>query len=166
MNDQRIYKLLRTLADPQTDFKTLIKTHVSPARLHTHPSAFIGGLRVTLASQQECLRRLEGASPTIVATFTTLVERSSFLILNRSSVPTLLNRLRSVENDDDDHRASVCAKFFLDAISKGSPRMMTHHAGELVKALAAEDNEPLAQAALLALSELVKVDHEAVPADK
>lgn len=29
MNDQRIYKLLKSLADPSTDFKTLIKNYVS-----------------------------------------------------------------------------------------------------------------------------------------
>lgn len=161
MNDQRIYKLLKTLSDPATDFKTLIKNLVSG---DSHrPGVWAASLHET-RPQQEVQRKIETASSSIVNTFTLFIYRSSYLLLNRSSVPFLVKKLQS-SNDDKDAETQ-CAKLMLDAISKSCPEMIRPHAADLVKLLSTEDNETLVNTALFALSELARKDPEAIPTDK
>ncbi|PWN48272.1 ARM repeat-containing protein [Violaceomyces palustris] len=75
LNDARIYKLLRQSFDPQQDVKSLVK------------------------SRNEALRRVENASASIIETMKEFVRGGSSLILNRSSIPTLLKKLQQSRND-------------------------------------------------------------------
>ncbi|KAI0037137.1 cohesin-associated protein Pds5 [Vararia minispora EC-137] len=69
LNEGRLYKLLKTCLDTQTDLRTLAK------------------------SSHEFTRRVEQAAPALLPTLTTFLRKSSLRILNQSSIPPLLRRL-------------------------------------------------------------------------
>ncbi|KAG8679334.1 hypothetical protein FRC08_017041 [Ceratobasidium sp. 394] len=81
LNESRLYKLLRTCMDPQTDLKTLIKT------------------------TSEFQRRLEQSSSGILETMSWFLRRASLHIVNQSSVPTLVKKLRLADTPNSESQA-------------------------------------------------------------
>ncbi|CED83559.1 Sister chromatid cohesion complex Cohesin, subunit PDS5 [Phaffia rhodozyma] len=176
LNENRLYVLLRSAMDPQTDLKTLVKI------------------------QTEFSRRVP---ETIRSTFSIVIRRSSFSYVNRSSIPTLLKRLQkqipqppatpalstvSVASASQtsqlqsthsqfqslEIRTSIAqarsegARFVLETISKVCPIMFKAHGNELGKAVLEEspEVESVAEIPLQALGNLGRVDPTTSVGDK
>ena len=164
LNDSRIYRLIRTCFDPQTDLKTAVK------------------------SRNEALRRIENANASIVDTLTVFIRSGAYFILNRSSVPTLIRKLShsassasqrskagaassssqsqggSDVSDAETHRASAAE--LLEFIAKRCPAMLAMHVPELCKALFDESNALLTQTCLQGLASVAQWNAAKVQLDK
>ncbi|KZP25702.1 ARM repeat-containing protein [Athelia psychrophila] len=140
-NEQRLYKILKTCTESQTDLKGLVK------------------------NTSEFLRRVEQSSPAILPTMTILIRRASLRIVNQSSVPTLLKR---VQKGDGTLPPSLShtAQTLLIYMSKNYPALYQLHVGELAKALADEKNPKLVEVSLQALAAVAQLDEKHVPHDK
>ncbi|TCD68846.1 hypothetical protein EIP91_009560 [Steccherinum ochraceum] len=137
MNESRLYKLLKSCMDPQTDLKTLVK------------------------SSSEFLKRIEQSSSTTVGTMSAFLRRASLRFVNQSSIPTLIRRVQTSTNDTARH-----AESWLTFISKHLPALYKLHIGELTKAIADERNPKLVEIALQALSATAVWDSKLAPTDK
>ncbi|KAH0581979.1 hypothetical protein H2248_011642 [Termitomyces sp. 'cryptogamus'] len=137
LNESRLYKLLKTCLDPQTDLKSLIK------------------------ATNEFQRRVEQQAPNNANTLLTLLRRSSFRILNQSSIPTLIKRLPKGQSHTNNHPL-ILLKF----VSKHSPALYKSHISELTKAIADEKNVSVVEACLHALSGVLRWDPKLAPTDK
>ncbi|QRV81905.1 sister chromatid cohesion protein [Ceratobasidium sp. AG-Ba] len=158
LNESRLYKLLRTCMDPQTDLKTLIKT------------------------TSEFHRRVEQSSAGILETMSWFLRRASLHIVNQSSVPTLVKKLRladtpnsesqavagEVEGVQQTHAEIIAdrAQDLLECISKYHPAVYKPHVGELIKALADEKHPKLMQYCAQALAAVVRLDGSLAPTEK
>nr|WJN24945.1 cohesin maintenance factor [Sporisorium sorghi] len=160
LNDTRIYRLIRTCFDPQTDLRTAVK------------------------SRNDALRRIENASASMLETLTVFIRSGSYFILNRSSVPTLIRKLshtasqqRSMASQSqsqgaaselateaETHRAS--ANLLLEFIAKRCPAMLAMHVPELCKALFDESNAMLTQTCLQGLAAVAQWNATKVQLDK
>ncbi|EST07987.1 Armadillo-type fold [Kalmanozyma brasiliensis GHG001] len=158
LNDARIYRLIRTCFDPQTDLKTAVK------------------------SRNDALRRVENANASILDTLTVFLRGGSYFILNRSSVPTLIRKLSAASprsktgssqsqsqegselSDTETHRAS--SNELLEFIAKRCPAMLAMHVPELCKALFDESNAMLTQTCLQALASVAQWNAAKVQLDK
>ncbi|KAG7446844.1 cohesin-associated protein Pds5 [Guyanagaster necrorhizus] len=136
LNDQTAYKLLKKCIDPQTDFKTLVKR------------------------RSEFLKKIIDNSPGVVSTMSILLRRTTYHVVNQSSIPTLLKRL---ENDRG-REANVTAGHIhtlMRYISKHMPAIYKSHVSALVKAISDEDAPPLlVSSALQALSSVIQWDED------
>lgn len=103
---------------------------------------------------------MTGISTTLVDTFNFFIRSSAFLLVNRSSVPTLLKRMQSRADGDATVAAAAAV---LQHIAKHQPIMFKSHAAELTKALGESASERLAEVALHALSRLVMADDTVKP---
>lgn len=153
LNDTRIYRLIRTCFDPQTDLKMAVK------------------------SRNDALRRIENANPGILDTMTVFIRSSSYFILNRSAVPTLIKKLSYTSSkakissqgngeatDAEIHRSS--ANELLEFIAKRCPPMLALHVPELSKALFEESNPTLTQTCLQSLASISQWNPSKVSLDK
>ncbi|TKY89877.1 hypothetical protein EX895_001174 [Sporisorium graminicola] len=164
LNDTRIYRLIRTCFDPQTDLKTAVK------------------------SRNDALRRVENANASMLDTLTVFIRSGSYFILNRSSVPTLIRKLSHTSSasqqrskasasssssqsqggselsDAETHRAS--ANELLEFIAKRCPAMLAMHVPELCKALFDESNAMLTQTCLQGLAAVAQWNAAKVQLDK
>ncbi|KAM6492441.1 Armadillo-type fold [Amanita muscaria] len=138
LNEPRLYKLMKTCMDPQTDVKTLVKT--------TH----------------EFEKRLAQSMPTIVSTMTALLRRASYWVINQSAIPVLLKRMQRNRHSQilADH-----AQTLLTYISKHSPSLYKSHVSELCKGLLEEKNHGILEVCLHALAALAQWDESSVPHD-
>lgn len=145
LNEGRLYKLMKTCIDPQTDLKNLIKaTHEYQKRLH-----------------QSC--------PSNAPTLILLLRRSSFLLLNQSSIPVLLRRISKGCTDatSNSSRSSPDqAHFLLKFISKHVPALYKAHLGELMKFLGEDKNAGIVETCLHALAGVFAWDKSLIPTDK
>ncbi|KAG2124196.1 armadillo-type protein [Suillus clintonianus] len=73
-NENRLYKLLKTCLDTQTDLKGLVK------------------------ASNEFLRRIEQGSESILGTMTVFLRRATLRIVNQSSIPTLIKRVQRADS--------------------------------------------------------------------
>ncbi|XP_006463974.1 hypothetical protein AGABI2DRAFT_225984, partial [Agaricus bisporus var. bisporus H97] len=147
LNQDRLYKLLKTCFNPQIDIKTLGK------------------------SSTEFLRRLEQSSASLITTMTTLLYRGSFHIFNHSSIPTLLKKItkRRTSNSPSAQLAGANATTILKAITKYAPGMARAHVGELCKCLlenSSTGSDELTEITLRLLANLVKAENDVVVSDK
>ncbi|KDQ60158.1 hypothetical protein JAAARDRAFT_711869 [Jaapia argillacea MUCL 33604] len=153
LNEGRLYKLLKTCLDTQTDLKNLVK------------------------ATNDFLRRAEQSSSAIVPTLSILIRRASLRIVNHSSIPTLVRRIQkghrptndNEPSDEPPSRGEVTANnafLLLTFISKHCPQLYKPHIGELTKAIADEKNGMLVEATLQALAAVVKWDEKLCPNDK
>ncbi|CCF52151.1 hypothetical protein NDA11_006419 [Ustilago hordei] len=158
LNDTRIYRLIRTCFDPQTDLKTAVK------------------------ARNDALRRIENANASILDTMTVFIRSSSYFILNRSAVPTLIKKLSYTPaargkasssqsqsqggegSDAETNRDS--AKELLEFIAKRCPAMLALQVPELCKALFEESNPTLTQTCLQALASIAQWNTAKVQLDK
>ncbi|KAG6901443.1 hypothetical protein C0995_011956 [Termitomyces sp. Mi166 len=136
LNENRLYKLLKTCMDPQTELKSLVK------------------------ATNEFQRRVEQQAPNNATTLLTLLRRSSFRILSQSSIPTLIKRLSKGQSHNNNHPL-ILLKF----VSKHSPALYKSHIGELTKAIADEKNASAVEACLHALAGVLRWDPKLAPTD-
>ena len=163
LNENRLYKLMKTCMDPQTDVKALVKATVS---VHLCISDALSSMN--LFSQNEFTRRLDQLSTTILPTMIVFLYRASYRILNQSSIPTLLKRVQKGLGSTTSHirQAALHAVTLLTFVSKHSPSLYRSHVSELTKAIADEKHETLVEVALQALAGVVKWDPTLAPTDK
>jgi sister-chromatid-cohesion protein PDS5 len=150
MNENRLFKLLKTCFNPQTDLKALAKASVSIPliSLYTKPK-----LTPHTHTQSDFLKRLSqlpsshSSSSTLVTTLTTLLNRGSLHIINHASIPTLLKKLRlshqlHQQQTTTKRRTSTAASLqlaatnggvILNAIAKWCPGLGKAHFVELGK---------------------------------
>ncbi|RPD56961.1 hypothetical protein L226DRAFT_491089 [Lentinus tigrinus ALCF2SS1-7] len=169
LNEGRLYKLLKTCMDVQTDLKGLIK------------------------ARTEFLRRLEQSSSSIVGTMTVFLRRSSLHIVNQTSIPTFVKRVQkgfepasvaysqtqpsanqsfsvyAAGNSEPEGRAQQtahAAQLWMTYISKHCPAMYKAHIGEFSKAIADERNVRLVEVCLQAMAAAAMSDPKLAPSDK
>lgn len=137
-NEKQVYRLLRTLLDPQTDLKTFIKTY------------------------SQTTKRLEQISATIVDTFILLLRSSARLFVSRSSIPVLIKRVQSPSAPQDRMALAI-----LQFVAKREPVLLQTHIAELTRVLGdAKGNAKLIEMALHGLSRMYKLDRALVPDKK
>ncbi|KAL5521605.1 PDS5 [Sanghuangporus sanghuang] len=168
LNEQRLYKLLKTCQDPHTDLKSLVKAY------------------------NEFIRRLEQASPAIFSTMRAFILQCSLWIVNTSSIPTLIKRLsqgvhaaekaRTTPEKLAEKLAGVTsqaasssqmtivmasnAAVLLTMISKCQPVLFRPHVSELVKATAEDKSERVVHLCLQALAAISRSEPALAPSDK
>ncbi|KAH9161402.1 hypothetical protein EDB89DRAFT_2080638 [Lactarius sanguifluus] len=148
LNESRLYKLLETCMDTQTNLKSLIK------------------------SSREFLRRIEQSSAGVLPTFAVFLRRASLRLINQSSIPSLLRYLQRGDSTGDGYGTSQAqllannAHAILTSISKHCPVVYKAHLGELTKAIADERNPRLVGVCLQALAALARRDKSIAPGDK
>ncbi|KAI0777199.1 hypothetical protein BD413DRAFT_514292 [Trametes elegans] len=172
LNEGRLYKLLRTCMDLQTDLKGLVK------------------------AKNEFLRRVEQSSSSIVNTMATFLRRSTLHLVNSSSVPTFVKRVQkgsepsavaysqtqtqalgqtfsmfvgntgSSEPEGRAQHAAHAAQLWLTYVSKHCPALYKAHVGEFSKAIADERNSRLVEVCLHALAAAAGWDAKLAPSDK
>ncbi|KAK4057405.1 Sister chromatid cohesion protein pds5 [Microbotryomycetes sp. JL221] len=139
-NEKQLYKLLKTLMDPQSDLKMLLKT------------------------QREIIRRVTAISTSLVDTFKFFMRSATFWLVNRSSIPTLLKRLSTKSNkvkgnnDSEVEATASAAASLLQFVSKQLPIMYKSHVAELTVAIGGNEDERTATVALQGLSKLIRAD--------
>ncbi|CAE6488948.1 unnamed protein product [Rhizoctonia solani] len=159
LNESRLYKLLKTCVDPQTDLKTLVK------------------------STSEFHRRVEQASSGILETMSWFLRRASLHIVNQSSIPTLVKKLKLADQPNTESQSLVGmggdegsqphaemiadrAQSVLECMSKFNPAVYSPHVAELIKALADEKHPRLVQYCTQALAAVVRLDSSLAPTEK
>ncbi|KAI8986667.1 armadillo-type protein [Trametes punicea] len=175
LNEGRLYKLLKTCMDVQTDLKGLVK------------------------ARSEFLRRVEQSSSTIVGTMSILLRRATLHIVNPSSIPTFIKRVQkgfepsavaysqtqtqnlgqtfsmfvgagaqagSTEPEGRAQHAAYAAQLLLTYVSKHCPALYKAHIGEFAKAIADERNARLVEVCLHALAAAAAWDAKVAPTDK
>ncbi|KAJ7160887.1 armadillo-type protein [Mycena filopes] len=141
LNEQRLYKLLKTCMDLQTDLKGIVK------------------------ATNEFVKRMDTVSSSIAPTMNVILRQATLRILNQSSIPTLIKRLqKSLKNDNE--MASENALKLLTFVSRHIPALYKSHIGELVKGVADEKLPRLVEMSLQALAAIVRWDEKAAPNDK
>ncbi|CAA7268353.1 unnamed protein product [Cyclocybe aegerita] len=139
-HDQRLYKLLKTCMDPQSELKAVIR------------------------SGSEFTRKLDGENETMMI----ILRRASYWIVNQSCMPTLLKRVRGGESGRPSLGGSATRKAqsaltLLHAMAKHSPALFKNHVAELCKAIAAceaEGSWTSVEVALMALAGVVRWNPE------
>ncbi|PIL27726.1 hypothetical protein GSI_10879 [Ganoderma sinense ZZ0214-1] len=169
LNEGRLYKLLKTCMDVQTDLKGLVK------------------------ARSEFLRRVEQSSSNIVGTMTIVLRRASLHIVNQSSIPTLIKRVQKgseplssvaysqtqsqnnqsfsmwaggAEPEGRAQQAAHAAQTWMTFVSKHCPALYKAHIGEFSKAIADEKNARLVEVCLHALAAAAMWDAKIAPSDK
>ncbi|THH06894.1 hypothetical protein EW145_g3765 [Phellinidium pouzarii] len=148
INEQRLYKLLKTCMDPQTDLKGLVK------------------------ASSEFTRRVEQSTPSILPTMMTFFRQASLWIVNQSSIPTLVKRLQKNDGKGKGKgtsQAQIVAKnaeILLTTMSKNCPALHRAHVSEFVKAIADEKNPHLVEVCLRALAAVCRSEPAITPNDK
>ncbi|KAI0336697.1 hypothetical protein GY45DRAFT_1315302 [Cubamyces sp. BRFM 1775] len=171
-NEGRLYKLLKTCMDIQTDLKGLVK------------------------ARSEFLRRLEQSSSSAVGTMSIFLQRATLHLVNSSSIPTFIKRVQkgfepsavaysqtqtqtlgqtfsmfvsgagSNEPEGRAQHAAHSAQLWLTYLSKHCPAVYKAHVGEFSKAIADERNARLVEACLQALAAVASWDAKLAPSDK
>ncbi|KAG6332171.1 hypothetical protein ID866_6918 [Astraeus odoratus] len=140
-NENRLYKLLKTCMDPQSDLKGIVKT------------------------SNEFLRRIEQSHDSILSTMSIFLRRSVLRIVNQSSISPLIKRLHKSSSTIP----SLTTKHvyhLLTYISKHCPTLYKAHVSELTKAIADEKNTTLVEVGMQALAAVVRTDESLAAFDK
>ncbi|EJD05552.1 uncharacterized protein FOMMEDRAFT_132048 [Fomitiporia mediterranea MF3/22] len=148
MNETRLYKLLKTCMDPQSDLKGLVK-------------AF-----------NDFIRRVEQSTMSILPTMRSFVLQSSLWIVNQSSVPTLVKKLGKGDSHGKGKGTTSSrvtannARTLLTTISKFRPVVYRALVSELGKAIADDKNQTLVEVCLQALAAVSRYDPDITPNDR
>lgn len=135
-NENRLYRLLKTCMDPQSDLKSIVK------------------------ASNEFLRRVEQSPESTLSTMTIFLRRATLRIVNQSSVPTLIKRIQKSAP------SSKHAQQLLTFISKHCPMLFKPHVSELTKAIADEKSVVLVEVGMHALATVAKADESQAALDK
>ncbi|KAK1921574.1 armadillo-type protein [Papiliotrema laurentii] len=141
-NDNRLYKLFKTCADPLSDLRSLLK------------------------AKNEFLRRIEQHHTDILDTFATIIENGSFNVLNTSSVSPLLRALQSPPSGPRRDNTIAASAKLLSLIAKECPPMFVTHVPELLICMGQKKNEKLVEVSLQALAAVCRYDREVAPKDR
>jgi len=97
-----------------------------------------------------------------------LLRRSSFRIVNQSSVPTLIRHIQTGHDNETAHlnTKATHARSLLYHVSKHCPALYKSHVGELTKAIADEGNVTLVEIGLNALAGVLRWDDKLAPTDR
>lgn len=166
LNDHRTMKLLRSLMDSESEGRTVVK------------------------NVEESLKRIEKASSAILETFSIFIRRSGFLLINRTTIPYLLERLsRAAElpgkqlprngSEDEDEDAQMdeqadeqvqefgeLARTILEAIIKHCPVLLKAHVPHLCKLVQESKVDSIVTLALHGLSSVTRSDPQAFVRDR
>ncbi|KAL0574121.1 Sister chromatid cohesion protein pds5 [Marasmius crinis-equi] len=148
LNESRLYKLLKTCMDVQTDLKGLIK------------------------ASQDFTRRLEQASSSLVPTFTIFLRRATLRIINSSSIPTLLKTAQHGKSMarrgtiTKTNQSAAHAQLLLTWMSKWCPALFKAHVDALVSVIQDNSNEKSVTVALQALAEVARCDASVAPREQ
>lgn len=112
--------------------------------------------------QKDCTKRLEAISSSVAKTVLQCLRHYAYLIINRSSISTLILRVRLPSAPDGEAIAEAAVKV-LRYVSKQRPALYKSHVAELVKSLGDGSSEQLVSVTLHALSRLAKVDRTFQP---
>lgn len=140
-NQQRLYKLFKTCADPQTDLNHLLK------------------------ARNELLRKVEQSMGETLDTFTTMTDAASFGIINKSMIPHMLKTLQRPPPGSQGSAIADAAARILKVISKECPPMFKDYVPQLVIVMT-DKNVRLSVVALRALASICKVDPSTSPDDR
>jgi sister-chromatid-cohesion protein PDS5 len=111
---------------------------------------------------------MEQLSATIAPTMAALLRRSSFRIVNQSSVSTLIKHIQKGHDpatSQSDTKAAH-AQILLHFVSKHCAAVYKSHIGELTQAIADEGNPTLVEVCLNALASVLKWDDMLAPTDR
>ncbi|KAJ4468818.1 armadillo-type protein [Lentinula aciculospora] len=141
LNEPRLYKLMKTCLDVDTDLKGLVK------------------------AQHDFIRRMDQSSSTLTSAMTALLRRGTLHITNTSSVPTLLLRLQRAHGTTitKTNLAANHAQLLLINIAKSCPALLKPHVDDLITAVEDGKNDKTVVVGLQALASLVKLDPQLVP---
>jgi sister chromatid cohesion protein PDS5 len=111
---------------------------------------------------------MEQLSTTIAPTMAALLRRSSFRIVNQSSVPTLIKHVQKGHGNaaSQSNTKAAHAQTLLHFVSKHYAALYKSHIGELTKAIADERNVTLVEVGLNALASVLKWDGKLAPTDR
>jgi sister-chromatid-cohesion protein PDS5 len=155
LNDHRAVKLLRTLMDPDSDSRTISK------------------------NLEEVLKRVEKASSSILDTIAILIRRSGFLLINRSTIPHLFERIsRASEasqavlelDEEEDADAQVqsfgrIAKSIVETIIKNCPSLLKLYLPQLCQMVQEEKQKSTLELALYGIGAVVAAHPDAFQRD-
>lgn len=141
VNEPRMYKLFRTLVDPQSDLRAIVK------------------------ARNELLRRLEQSHTSLLETFSTLIDSAAWMVINHSSIPGLIKRIQKPEGSQPDRVVTV-AGHYLGLIAKHCAPMYKSHVPELVIIIGDKKNDILVEVGLQGLAAVCKWDADCGPTDK
>ena len=156
VNDNRLYKLLKTCFDPLTDLRSLIKAKVSQVMFFS---------AVESDQKNEFLRRVEQSQTNLLETFTTIVENGSFNIVNTTSISHLLKTIQTPTGSRREETATA-AKKLLALIAKDCPPMYSAHIPELLVCIGQKKNDKLVEVALQSIAAACKYDQDLAPKDR
>lgn len=154
-----MYKLLKTLLDPQTELKVLLKNYVRCVcdSNIARQGRSLTRARARAAEQKETLRRVEQISSTLLPTFLFFLRNTVYLLINRTSIPPLLKRLQGKD------ALAPLAGVVLEFVARHQPGLFKVHGAELSKALAGKEGEErVARIALHAAAKMGKGERGAV----
>ncbi|KAI6158061.1 armadillo-type protein [Pisolithus tinctorius] len=141
-NENRLYKLLKTCMDLQSDLKNIVK------------------------ASNEFLRRVEQSHESILSTMLIFIRRCTLRILNQSSISPLLKRLQKSSSSSVASPMTKHIHQLLTYVSKHCPALYKAHMGELTKAIADEKNIMLVELGMQALAAVVRTDESLTSFDK
>jgi sister-chromatid-cohesion protein PDS5 len=141
INEPRLYKLFRSLVDPQT------------------------GLRETIKARNELLRRIEQSHTSILETFSVVIDSAAWMIVNQSSIPGFIKRIQRPEGSDPERTAQMAAHY-LALIAKHCAPMFKSHVPVLVIIVNDKKNDTLVEIGFQALAAVCKWDTECAPTQK
>ncbi|KIM42318.1 hypothetical protein M413DRAFT_444743 [Hebeloma cylindrosporum] len=138
LNENRLYRLMKTCNDPQSDIKSVIK------------------------ATNEFTKRTEELSSNILSTMTTLLRRGSYIIVNQSSIPVLFKRVVDGEGSTNVRalQRAEAAQSLLRVMAKHAPALFKAHVGELCKLTADENKGVVVELAVMALANIVRWDEK------
>ncbi|RIA91799.1 armadillo-type protein [Glomus cerebriforme] len=132
LQDTRVYKLIRDCMNPQSDYKTVRK------------------------SAKDVLKHIEQIAASSLETFSILIRRISLTIINRDLVPLLMNKIKSVDGEQQNAHSIIAHELFT-GISSRFPAIFRSHFEKLTTLLKEEDeNAMIVEDSLEALSKLAK----------
>ncbi|GMK53875.1 hypothetical protein CspeluHIS016_0104610 [Cutaneotrichosporon spelunceum] len=140
-NDKKLYKLLRSMADPQSNLRTIIK------------------------ARNEFLRRVEQSHSSLLDVLSVVVDHAAWVIINQSSIPCLIRRLQKPDGPNAERVGALSARF-LTLVAKECAPMYKDHIDELKIVLNDRRNNALVEVAIQALAAVTKWNPECGPTDK
>ncbi|CAI2176405.1 15434_t:CDS:10 [Funneliformis geosporum] len=141
LQDTRVYKLIRDCMNPQSDYKTV------------------------RSSAKDALNRIEQIAASSFETFSILIRRISLTIINRDLVPLLMNKIKSVDGEQQNAHSIIAYELFTE-ISSRFPVIFRSHLERLTTLLKEEDESAtIVENSLEALSKFAKAFPDEVPHD-
>ncbi|CAG8556181.1 7930_t:CDS:10 [Paraglomus brasilianum] len=142
LNDIRLYKLLRDLMSPESDYKTVKK------------------------AEKDVFKYIEQSAASALETFSILIRRVSLTIFNGDIVPLLLHKLRDLSPSTSWSKDIVSTtQELLKDISSRFPALYRAHIDELTRLLSEDLNDISVENTLEALAKFSKIYPDETPQD-